>query len=378
MTLSSQVEDFDNPFDSTSGPDPLYIRIHTWNLRGTALPRLSATSHASAVDLGVAFDRAVSTNITSRETLREGYIWLDDLPIPDQKELSPMLLHEKQSQHDLENVSFDFRTRDNIIVSARRSKYNSKTTPLKSSQKRRENSAIIVEALSDHIGSESDLASSEENDGYAAEDTCSEGSTELDSAEESPVDGTDEDEEPSSGDDDASADSADEYSSEDSYNSSSSDEEDGYPNINQSAGRRHRKDTVSSSMNKGNLTFDKEGQAVRTRERPKRRLSERTNMIKASLSVYEIRSGHPVRLFHFQQDLPVILYSSPPALHPSKSLVAWPLGGGDVLFADYMANTYFIRGAVPNTQDSECFDFFRTLILSNSSTAQVISSLGHI
>lgn len=275
-----------------------------------------------------------------------GYIWLDDLPIPDQEESGPMLLREKHSQDDLENISFDFRTRGGIVVTARRSKYNSKAVALKSSRKSFGNPEKIDDNSTDYSGSGTDLASFEDDHSDSAEETCSEGSTELESADE------------------GSLDRADDYPNEDSYNSSSSYDEDGYPKINQRAGKKHRKDTVTSSITESNLTFDEgEGQATRTRERPIRNLSERTNMIKAALSVYDIRSGHPVRLFHYQQDLPVILYSSPPAIHPSKPLVAWPLRGGDVLFADYMANTYFIRGAVPSTQDSECL----TSSASNSS-----------
>lgn len=298
--------------------------------------------------MGEAFGQAAA--VTPKETLREGYIWLDDLPVPGQDEPNPMLLREKQNTHEMENISFDFRTRDSIVVSARRSRYKSKTTLSKHSPKHHGKTAKPFNIWTTYDISESDSSSSGDEDDNEAEETCSEGSTDLDSDEENFNNGESESDESSLGDDDASTDSTDEDSSDDSSDSCSSYDEDGYPKPNKRAGKRKQGDGATE----GNLTFDEEeGQATRTRERPARRLSERASMINASLSVYDIRSGQPVRLFHFQQDLPVILYSSPPTLHPSKSLVAWPLGGGDVLFADYLANTYFIRGAVPNTQDSE-------------------------
>lgn len=49
----------------------------------------------------------------------------------------------------------------------------------------------------------------------------------------------------------------------------------------------------------------------------------------------------------------VILYASPPIIHPSKSLVVWPLSVGDVLFADFQANTYFIRKLGPSATHSK-------------------------
>ncbi|KAK7722769.1 hypothetical protein SLS63_009164 [Diaporthe eres] len=327
-------------------PSPLFIRIETWDLTKTAMPCLISTSNVSAADLSETLGRTASVSVTPKEYLKEGYIWLDDLPVPDH-ESNPMLLHEKQTRHDRESISFDFRTRDNIVMSARRSKYKTKKVPHRFSQQHKNKSVTTIETRPDWSSSESDSPSSEDDDDNAAEETCSEGSTDFDSDEASSDDGT--------GENDASSAeaTADEDSSDDSYDSSSSYDEDGYPKPSRKGSRQRRKETLASGIIESNLAFDEEeGQATRTRERPISRLSQRKNMVHASLSVYDMRSGHPIRLFSFKQDLPVMLYSSPPALHPSKSLVAWPLGGGDILFADYMANTFFIRGAVPNTQDS--------------------------
>lgn len=73
----------------------------------------------------------------------------------------------------------------------------------------------------------------------------------------------------------------------------------------------------------------------------------------ASMAVFDISQGTANRLFHFDQDIPVMLDHSPPALHPTDPLVAWPLCGGDVLFADYAKNTYYVRKYIPSTQFSK-------------------------
>lgn len=68
------------------------------------------------------------------------------------------------------------------------------------------------------------------------------------------------------------------------------------------------------------------------------------------LMVYDLNNGHPVQLFKFSHLLTTVLDNSPPAIHPTKPLVVWPLSGGDILFADYRANSYFIRKFKPSTR----------------------------
>ncbi|KAJ4480945.1 hypothetical protein J3R30DRAFT_3287851 [Lentinula aciculospora] len=70
--------------------------------------------------------------------------------------------------------------------------------------------------------------------------------------------------------------------------------------------------------------------------------------IQASISVFAIRTSTephspPQRLFHYAQELPIVLYNSPPIIHPFKSLIVWPIGRGDVLFADFSCRSYFTR-----------------------------------
>ena len=68
------------------------------------------------------------------------------------------------------------------------------------------------------------------------------------------------------------------------------------------------------------------------------------------LMLYDLNSGHPVQLFKFSHQLTTVLENSPPAIHPTKPLVVWPLSGGDILFADYRANSYFIRKLRPSAR----------------------------
>lgn len=82
-------------------------------------------------------------------------------------------------------------------------------------------------------------------------------------------------------------------------------------------------------------------------------LRDPKDRITAIVAVHNIGSGQAVRMFHYEHDIPAMLYHSPPVLHPHKALLAWPLGGGEVLFADYDEKTYFIRATMPTTRDSE-------------------------
>lgn len=61
----------------------------------------------------------------------------------------------------------------------------------------------------------------------------------------------------------------------------------------------------------------------------------------------------PTKLFEYSCPLRFMLYDSPSAIHPHESLVVWPLGGGDLLFADVAAKTYFTRQLRPSAPHSE-------------------------
>jgi hypothetical protein len=51
----------------------------------------------------------------------------------------------------------------------------------------------------------------------------------------------------------------------------------------------------------------------------------------------------PRRVFRFFQKSKLPLSHSPPVFHGRESLLIWPLGGGELLFANFVENTYFIR-----------------------------------
>lgn len=62
-----------------------------------------------------------------------------------------------------------------------------------------------------------------------------------------------------------------------------------------------------------------------------------------SVRIYDTMSEQQKPIFHFAQYVDRNLFSSPPVFHPSKPLLVWPLGAGEVLFANYQGNTYFTR-----------------------------------
>lgn len=62
-----------------------------------------------------------------------------------------------------------------------------------------------------------------------------------------------------------------------------------------------------------------------------------------SVRIYDTMNKLQKPIFHYSQYVGRNLFSSPPVFHPSKPLLVWPLGAGEVLFANYMGNTYFTR-----------------------------------
>lgn len=62
-----------------------------------------------------------------------------------------------------------------------------------------------------------------------------------------------------------------------------------------------------------------------------------------SVRIFDTVKQQQSPIFHFSQYVDRSLFSSPPVFHPSKPLMVWPLGAGEVLFANYQDNTYFTR-----------------------------------
>lgn len=70
------------------------------------------------------------------------------------------------------------------------------------------------------------------------------------------------------------------------------------------------------------------------------------------LTIYDVAISPPTPIFTFTHQLAIMLYDSPPAIHPTEPLVVWPLCGGDILFADFESKSYFIRRARTTTRKS--------------------------
>ncbi|RDH36433.1 hypothetical protein BDQ94DRAFT_167335 [Aspergillus welwitschiae] len=65
---------------------------------------------------------------------------------------------------------------------------------------------------------------------------------------------------------------------------------------------------------------------------------------RTSIRVYDATRKKRIPVFHFTCFIKDRLFDSPPVFHPSKPLIVWPLGDGEILFANYERNTYFTRG----------------------------------
>ncbi|CCM02990.1 uncharacterized protein FIBRA_05105 [Fibroporia radiculosa] len=63
----------------------------------------------------------------------------------------------------------------------------------------------------------------------------------------------------------------------------------------------------------------------------------------ATLAIFDTGAFPHTKLFCLTRPIRCKVYDSPPAIHPTVPLVVWPLGGGDVLFVDFLDKTYFVR-----------------------------------
>lgn len=86
---------------------------------------------------------------------------------------------------------------------------------------------------------------------------------------------------------------------------------------------------------------------------PSRRPKPEADAQMGSIYIYDLGPENPVQLFKLSRPLPIMLYKSPPVVHPTEPLVVWPLCGGEILFVDFKGKTYFIRKARPTTKKSK-------------------------
>ncbi|PQE08404.1 Zinc finger protein [Rutstroemia sp. NJR-2017a BBW] len=71
-----------------------------------------------------------------------------------------------------------------------------------------------------------------------------------------------------------------------------------------------------------------------------------------SLRIFNTTTGDQTPIFHYSQRTVGTIYHSPPAFHPSKPLLVWALGNGEILFANFERNTYFTRELCCSTYNS--------------------------
>jgi hypothetical protein len=80
---------------------------------------------------------------------------------------------------------------------------------------------------------------------------------------------------------------------------------------------------------------------------------------RTSIRIYDSTRLERIPVFHYTLFIKRTLFDSPPAFHPSKPLLVWPLGDGEILFANYKANTYFTR-ELCRSQFRGCHIFIKT------------------
>lgn len=104
--------------------------------------------------------------------------------------------------------------------------------------------------------------------------------------------------------------------------------------------------TGSSYSTDGDESGSEDGDGgTRLNELLEPRTSQERNGTRCEVQIFRKpeAGSSPHRVFRFFQPSSSPLFASPPAFHPTVPLVVWPLSDGELLFADYVNNTYFIR-----------------------------------
>ncbi|KAJ0375686.1 hypothetical protein COL26b_006193 [Colletotrichum chrysophilum] len=318
------------------------VALDMWDLNDA--PRRVATSIVSPAGIDFKSDaaRSVAFSHAFAEFLfgnRDGSARF----ISDQQAVNP----------SYEPLSTDIDSRDGVIVVATRSAHKHTRKHALTNKSIPKSTKASGDSESDSSEDETDDNSDDEylsssTDENSADETCSEGSTDFDS-------------------DQSESEASESNSEADDRYTDSSEEEDDDSDV------ESEHETVAAKPDESKrtrivLNYEqpedtqlKLDEGLLKRKNGNRptypgmpgRLRDSKDQITAGVVVYDVRSGQTVRMFRYKHDAPAMLYHSPPALHPTKPLLVWPLGGGEVLFADYEEKTYFTRAAVPTTNDSE-------------------------
>ncbi len=325
------------------------ISLHIWDLNRPETPRRIPT-------------RALPTDINGKATAsppvafsNEAAAFLMGNMALEMRDCdSPISLDEPRAGRAYQSLSTDFDRRGDIIVIASRNVHQQaleKKSPgddVKVGSESRDDSESDSSDNESEDGSD-DSYSTISRDENSAHETCSEGSTDFESSGS---------EDENSDDDPADDYGLDDFSEDQDETESDYESEDGKQEVTKTEpGRAILRVNYGPSIEK-KLEFEGDVLKQKEKKRPTypgvpTRFKDARDRIIAKLTVYNISSGKAVRLFHYDHDVPAMLYHSPPVLHPHKTLLVWPLGGGEVLFADYEQKTYFARATMPTTRDSE-------------------------
>ncbi|KAF4854576.1 hypothetical protein CGCSCA2_v009577 [Colletotrichum siamense] len=328
------------------------MSLETWDLGALNAPRCVSrdTVLASKVDFQADAGQCIAFSSSIAKLLH------------DTKGSDSTTIFGQRTHANFEPITTDVDMRDGIIVVASRNVRKSlRNQPIKKNANGRKATKVSQGLESDSSEMESDddsddgysTCSTDENSAY---ETCSEGSTERESDESS---------DEMTRDDLDSDEQSDESSDAPSDEETDEDERDIEPADDEAEARVEERQTPKQrlvvnrhQLQESSLELEADLLKQKQQTRPTypgmpSRIRDPKDCITANVSVYNITSGQVARMFHYEHDTAVtcMLYHSPPVLHPNKTLFVWPLGGGEVLFADFEEKTYFIRATMPTTKD---------------------------
>ncbi|KAF4820561.1 Vegetative incompatibility protein HET-E-1 [Colletotrichum siamense] len=319
------------------------VSLDMWDLKQQGAPRPVSTSIVSPAGIDLKSDATRSVAFSHAFTQ---FLF-------GNRDRSARLISEQQAANpSYEPLSTDIDSRDGIVVVATRSVHKHTRKQAATNKSIPESTKSSGDSESDSSENESDDDSDDEylsssTDDNSADETCSEGSTDIDSDQS----------ESEKSESDSEADDQYSESSEEDDEASDIESETEDDTAQPDESKRTRIVLNYEQPEDNQLKLDEGLLKKKDEIRPTYpgmpgHFRDSKDRITAGVVVYNVSSGQAVRMFRYEHDAPAMLYHSPPALHPTKSLLVWPLGGGEVLFADYEEKTYFTRAAVPTTNDT--------------------------
>ena len=367
--VGNKVLVLQQPGDAAGATD-LTIHYETWNLSSQANPPMLGLNATVPTRFdGKQWANANLKLISFTPDLAFLRIGSEIFCANNRGEYCPIVGLDVTSNHP--NACFeDITSRGSLLVVASRKKLPAISEP-------RGREAVTVERSSDtspakgddssdKAGDDSESPTDETSEWNSAEESWSEGSTEVDelgnpltssdeassTCSEADAD-SDSDNESEAPQDDAASDTA-----INSYGQlyEESDSDGGEVDFDCGSDNDSYDGDYESdwSDNKEDLHFDSDDEERLTRQMAySRQYRKRDAKVQQGvLKIYDLAVRPPTQVFTFTHPLPLMLYESPPAIHPTKALVVWPLCGGDIMFADFESKSYFIRRARTTTRKS--------------------------